>query len=79
MRLPDAVYDVLKWIGLIALPAVAWFIGRIAPVWGIPNADAIVTTLNASGTLVGVLIGVSTIDYYKGAGNGSEDVRKGKA
>ena len=50
--LNDKVYEFLKWTGLIALPAVAWFVSRIAPVWGIQNAEAIVTTLNASGTLI---------------------------
>lgn len=69
--LNDKVYEFLKWTGLIALPAVAWFISRIAPVWHIADAEAIVTTLNALGTLIGVLIGVSTIDYRKSAGNGA--------
>ena len=69
--LNDKVYEFLKWTGLIALPAVAWFISRIAPVWGIEHAEANLTTLNASGKLIGVLIGVSTIDYRKGAGNGA--------
>lgn len=61
----NKLYDILKWVGLICLPAVAWFVSVIAPVWGIPNADAVVTTLNAAGTLLGVLIGASTIDYNK--------------
>lgn len=61
----NKVYDILKWVGLIALPAVAWFVSVIAPVWDIPNADAIVTTLNAAGALLGVLIGASTIDYNR--------------
>lgn len=61
----NKVYDILKWVGLIALPAVAWFVSVIAPVWGIPNADAIVTTLNAAGALLGVLIGASTVDYNR--------------
>lgn len=67
----NKVYDILKWIGLIACPAVAWFISVIAPVWGIPNADAVITTINAAGTLLGVLIGVSTIQYNNTPGNGS--------
>ena len=27
--LPDHVYDGLKWLGLIALPAIAWFVGTV--------------------------------------------------
>ena len=55
----DKLYHVLKWLGLIACPAVATFIGAVFPAWGITNADAIVLTLNATGVLIGALIGVS--------------------
>ena len=55
----DKLYHVLKWLGLIACPAIATFIGAVFPAWGIPNADAIVLTLNAAGVLIGALIGVS--------------------
>lgn len=57
--LPDTVYKWMKWIGLIALPAIATFIGVIGAVWGWRDTDAIVTTLNAIGVLIGALIGVS--------------------
>ena len=57
--LPDGAYDVLKWLGLIALPAIATFISIVGPVWGMPNVEAVVTTVNACGTLVGGLVGVS--------------------
>lgn len=57
--IPSKVYQVLKWLGLIACPAVATFIGAVFPAWGIPNADAVVLTLNAAGVLIGALIGVS--------------------
>lgn len=57
--IPNGLYQVLKWLGLIACPAVATFIGAVFPAWGIPNVDAIVLTLNATGVLIGALIGVS--------------------
>lgn len=57
--IPNEVYQVLKWLGLIACPAFATFIGAVFPAWGIPNADAVVLTLNATGVLIGALIGVS--------------------
>ncbi len=69
--LSNKLYDILKWVGLILLPACAWLIGRIGPVWGLANVDAIVVTLNALGTFVGVLIGVSTLNYNK-KGDGAE-------
>lgn len=57
--IPNGLYQVLKWLGLIACPAVATFIGAVFPAWGIPNVDAIVLTLNSAGVLIGALIGVS--------------------
>lgn len=57
--IPDNLYQVLKWVGLIACPAVATFVGAVFPAWGVPNVDAITLTLNATGVLIGALIGVS--------------------
>ena len=57
--IPNGLYQVLKWVGLIACPAIATFIGAVFPAWGIPNVDAIVLTLNSAGVLIGALIGVS--------------------
>jgi hypothetical protein len=59
--LPNNVYQILKWLGLIACPALATFVGVVGPVWGMPYVDATVTTINATGLLVGALIGASHI------------------
>lgn len=59
--MPDGVYNVLKWVGLIALPALAVFYSIIAPAWGLPYADQVVLTLNALGVLIGTLIGASQL------------------
>lgn len=64
--LPDGVYRALKWTGLIACPAVATFVGVVGPVWGMPNVDAVVTTVNAAGLLIGALIGVSHVTATEG-------------
>lgn len=57
--IPNNLYQAMKWVGLIALPASAAFVGAVGPAWGWQNVDAIVLTLNASGVLIGALIGVS--------------------
>lgn len=57
--IPNEAYQVLKWVGLIACPAIATFVGAVFPAWGIPNVDTITLTLNATGVLIGALIGVS--------------------
>lgn len=59
--LSSDAYQVLKWTGLIACPAFATFVGVVGPVWGMPHVDAIVTTINATGLLIGALIGASAI------------------
>lgn len=63
--LPDRVYDILKWLALIALPAVAWLVGAVGPQWGLPYCGELVTTINAIGLFVGALIGVSQLTSVK--------------
>ena len=57
----DKLYKALKWAGVIVFPALATFVGTVAPAWGMEPAlsDAIVTTLNAVGTLMGAVLVVS--------------------
>ena len=59
--MPDNVYRVLKWTGLIFMPALAALIGAVGPAWGLPHVDAIVLTINAIGTFIGVCIGASQV------------------
>jgi len=65
MKLPDDVYNFLKWLGLIALPALATFYGVIGKVWDLPYTAEIVTTITAVATLIGTLIGVSQYKINK--------------
>lgn len=65
MRLPDDWYNFLKWLGLIALPALATFYGVIGKVWDLPYTAEIVTTITAIGTFIGTLIGVSQYKFNK--------------
>lgn len=66
----DKVYKVLKWAGVIVFPALATFVGTVAPAWGMEPAlsDAIVTTLNAVGTLFGAVLVVSAATAKPGGG-----------
>lgn len=66
-KIPDALYNWLKWIALIALPALATFLSLVL---GALNVDpttvkTIVIIINATAGLIGALIGVSTIAYNK--------------
>lgn len=59
--IPDRVYDVLKWVGLVLCPALAVLVATVGPAWGLPYVEPIVTTINAIGLFIGSLIGVSQL------------------
>ena len=40
--LPDKAYEILKWVALIALPAVAWLVGAVGPPGGLPPRGGVV-------------------------------------
>lgn len=61
----NKLYDILKWGALIALPATATFASTVLPAYGVDNTETIVLTITSIGTLIGTLIGVSTINYNK--------------
>ena len=63
MKLNNKVYDVLKWICLICLPALAVFYFTLAKIWGLPYEAEIPATINAIAVLIGALIGISHINY----------------
>ena len=65
MKLPNKVYDILKWVALICLPAVAVFYFTIAKIWGLPYEAEIPATINAIAVLIGALIGISNKNYNK--------------
>ena len=67
--IPNKVYDVLKWILLIFVPAFITLLTTLTMVWGwdIP-LEAIVTTISAIATFLGALIGISTKNYRKSMG-----------
>ena len=71
--IPDKVYSVLKWVGLIACPALAVFVQTVGPAWGLESVGAIVLTLNAAGALIGVLIGASALKGGQPKGEHDEE------
>lgn len=70
MKFPDKVYNVLKWIALICIPAIVTFLSVVLGVLEVDpkTINIIVTIIAAIGTLIGSLIGVSSANYNKGKG-----------
>jgi hypothetical protein len=66
MKLDKKVYDVLKYIAQIVLPAIATFYFALSQIWGLPYGEEIVGTISAIDVLLGALLGISTMQYNKG-------------
>ena len=65
MQLNSKVYDILKWITMIVLPACATAYVGLAAIWGWPYADQVAKTTAVICTLLGALLGISTAQYNK--------------
>lgn len=65
MKLSNKLYDALKWITIVVLPAVGTLYSALAAIWGFPYGEAIVGTIMAIDTCLGALIGISTVNYNK--------------
>lgn len=65
MKLPNKVYDVLKWVCVIVLPALSVLYFALAKIWGLPYGAEIPATINAIAVFIGSLIGVSHLTIKK--------------
>ena len=63
----NKVYDVLKWIAMVVLPALATLYFALAGIWGFPYGEEIVGTITAVDTFLGVVLGISAVQYNKKA------------
>lgn len=63
--MPNKMYDVLKWIAQILLPAVGTLYFALAQIWGLPYAEQVVGTITAIDAFLGALLGISTHYYNK--------------
>jgi len=63
MHINNKVYDVLKYLSVIALPALGTFWMVVGAVWGVPHVDEVVKTIVALATLLGALLVLSTVQY----------------
>ena len=65
MKFNNKAYDILKWVAQILLPALGTLYFALAGIWNFPYAEAIVGTVTAVDTCLGVLLGISTAQYNK--------------
>lgn len=65
MKMSNKIYDVLKWVALVALDAVGVFYNTIATIWTLPLGDEVLATCAAMSLFIGALIGISSVNYNK--------------
>ena len=61
----NKLYDVLKWLVALVLPALATLYTTLAGIWGLPYGDSIPNTIIAVDTFLGAVLMISSVQYNK--------------
>ena len=67
MKMSNNVYDMLKYVAQIVLPALGTLYFALATIWGFPYGEEVVGTITALDACLGSLLMISTATYNKGA------------
>ena len=59
----NRVYDILKWVAQYLLPALGTLYFALAGTWDLPYGEEVVGTITAVDTFLGVVLGISTVQY----------------
>ena len=65
MIMSNKVYDVLKFVAQIVLPAIATFYLTLAGIWGLPFGEQVSGTIMAVDTFLGAVLMISSNKYNK--------------
>lgn len=69
----NKIYDILKWISVIVIPAIVVLINTLGQVWNWEYTKEISITISAIGVFIGAVIQVSSAKYNKGKVNDNSD------
>lgn len=72
----NRVYDILKWISVIVIPAIVVLINTLGQVWNWEYTKEISMTISAIGVFIGALIQISSAKYKKSQNNKNEEEEK---
>lgn len=61
----NKVYDYLKWIDLVILPALGTAYAGLSQIWALPYAEEVPATIMVICTLIGSILGISNASYYR--------------
>lgn len=63
MKMSNEIYDILKDIAQLWLPALATLYAALAGIWGLPFSQEIPATIMAIDTFLGAILKISTVKY----------------
>lgn len=66
MKMSNRLYDLLKWMAMFFLPALAILIQSIFAIWSLPYGEEISATVVAINAFLGACLGISSIQYKGG-------------
>lgn len=68
----NQLYDILKFIAQVVLPALGTLYFALSKIWGLPYGVEIVGTIAAMDTFLGAVLGISTKSYRNGGGGNGD-------
>ena len=69
MKLSNQLYDILKWLVVIVIPALTTFYVVLDNLFGWGYAEIVATISAALCTCIGSIVGISTAQYNKDKGD----------
>ncbi len=69
----NKIYDILKWLSVIVIPAIVVLINTLGQVWNWEYTKEISITISAIGVFIGAVIQVSSAKYNKTKENDNSD------
>ena len=70
----DKMYNVLKWVAQLVLPAAGALYFALATIWGLPYGEQVVGTITAVDAFLGAILGISTVNYNKNGKDGTLEI-----
>jgi hypothetical protein len=64
-------YDVLKFLAMVAFPALGTLYFTLATIWGLPAAEQVVGTIVAIDTFLGILLQISSSKFTSNMSGGT--------
>lgn len=68
------LYNVLKFLAQVVLPAIATLYVTLAGLWGLPSVEAVVGTIVAIDTFLGIVLQISSTSYNSSTASGTLNI-----